>query len=464
MSLKSKKEIAKNQYTLEIEVDAETFSYAVTQAYKRNVKKMNVPGFRKGKAPQKIIENMYGETIFFEEAIDIALPKVYEDAITESGLQPVSRPNTEVVSMDRENGVLVNVTFFVRPDVEVKNYKGIKAKKVIHTVTDEEIGDALTKTQERNARIVTVEDRPAILGDTTVIDFEGFVDDVPFEGGKGENFSLELGSGQFIPGFEEQVVGHQTGESFDVNVTFPENYHAKDLAGKDSVFKVTIHEIKGKEFPELDDEFAKDVSEFDTMEEYRKHVREDLEKISDRESQTQLENELVDVVIENMEADIPQVMFETRIDEEVQNFEMRLQQQGMSMEMYLQYTGSTKDMLRETMREQAEKQVKVRLALEKIVELENIEANEEDVEKEYKKLAEVYQAPLDQVKAVIPADQLELDVKVNKAIDLIRDSAEVEEVAETLEKEKKEEPKKKAAAKKGTKKTSAKKDDKTEEK
>lgn len=454
MSLKSVKEIGKNEHVVEIAVDAEAFTKAVTQAYKKNVKKINVPGFRKGKAPQGIVEKMYGEGVFFEDAIDIVLPEAYEEAIKESKLEPVNRPAIDVVSVDRENGLVVTATFFSKPEVVVKDYKGIKAKKVVHTVTEPEVLDSLQQTVERNARIVDVTDRPAIMGDTVIIDFEGSIDSVPFEGGKGEDFSLELGSGQFIPGFEEQVAAHEIGTEFEVNVPFPEDYHAKELAGKDSVFKVTIKEIKGKEFPELDDEFAKDVSEYDTLEEYKAAIKEDLGKISDRASQTQMENDLVDQVIEKMEGDIPEVMYETRIDEEMKNFDFRLQQQGMNLETYMQFTGTTQDAMRLTFKEQAEKQVKVRLALEKIVEMENIEATEEDMNKEYEKLAEGYQMPVDQIKAALPADQLEMDVKVNKAVDLIRDNAIIEEVAEELEVKEEKKPAKKTA----TKKTTAKKD------
>lgn len=459
MSLKSVKEIGKNEHVVEIAVDAEEFKKAVTQAYKKNVKKINVPGFRKGKAPQGIVEKMYGEGVFFEDAIDIVLPDAYEKAIEESKLEPVNRPAIDVVSVDRENGLVVTATFFSKPDVVVNNYKGLKAKKVVHTVTEQEVLDSLQQTVERNARIVDVTDRPAIMGDTVIIDFEGSIDGVPFEGGKGENFSLELGSNQFIPGFEPQVAAKEIGKEFNVEVPFPEDYHAKELAGKDAVFKVTIHEIKGKEFPELDDEFAKDVSEYDTLEEYKAAIKEDLEKISDRASQTQMENELVDQVIENMEGDIPEVMFETRIDEEMRNFDFRLQQQGMNLENYMQFTGTTEEAMRATFKEQAEKQVKVRLALEKIVEMEQIEASEEDMDKEYEKLAEGYQMPVDQVKSAIPADQLEMDVKVNKAIDLIRDHAEIEEIAEELPTEEKK-PEKKAAKKSAAKKDGEKKETK----
>ena len=453
MSLTSAKQVETNKYELEIAVDGDTFNAAVDQAFRKNGKKMQVPGFRKGKAPRSIIEKMYGEGIFYEDAINSVYPDAYESAVKEAKIEPVDRADVEVLEVGKD-GFTFKATVTVKPEVEVENYKGIEATKKIVNVSEEEVDSEIERLRERNGRMVNVEDRAAQNGDNTIIDFEGFVDDVAFEGGKGENYPLTLGSNQFIPGFEDQIVGHNVGDEFDVNVTFPEEYHVADLAGKPAVFKVKLHEIKMRELPEVDDEFAKDVSEFDTVAELRDDLKAKLLEAKQTAAQNDLENQLIDVVISNMKAEIPQVMIEHRIDEMVRDFDYRLQSQGMNLQTYLQYTGMEMDSFRKTFAEQAERQVKVRVALEKIVELEKIEVEQEAADAEMQKLAEQYQIDLDKVKMIIPEEEIKKDLAVNKAIDMIRDTAKVTEVADEPEKEKTE---KKAPAKKSTRKAPAKK-------
>ncbi len=462
MKINSVEKIETNKVQLEIAVDAQTFDQAISRVYKKQVKNINVPGFRKGKAPQKMIEKLYGEGIFFEDAINELYPQAMEEAIKEQNLEIVARPEVEIVSVSREEGFVLKAICVTKPEVEVKAYKGLKVEKEAAVVTEEEVMVEVNRAIERNARVVTVE-RKAKKGDIAVIDFEGFVDGKAFEGGKGENHSLTLGSGQFIPGFEEQVIGKKAGDECDVNVTFPAEYHASDLAGKEAVFKVKVHEVQAKELPELDDEFVKDISEFDTVDEYKADIRGAMQQAKDNASNNDVENKLVDMVIENMTGEIPNEMYEARIDEMVNDFDMRLQQQGLKLDMYLQYTGMDLGSFRKTFEEQAQKAVKIRLALEKIVELEKIEATDDDVNAEYEKIAERYSMPADDVKKYIPVEELTKDLKVNKAIDLIKETAVIKEVAKkapakktTTTKaaakpaEEKAEPAKKPAAKKTT--------------
>lgn len=447
MQLKSSKEIEKNRYELEVAVGGEEFTEAVTRAFKKNAPKIQIPGFRKGKAPRKMIEKIYGEQVFWEDAVNELYPSAYEDAVKEAGIEPVDRAEVEVTSIDA-NGFTFTAKVYVKPEVTVKAYKGLKAEKETPTVTDEEIEEELKRYQERNARIINVDDRAAAMGDSTVIDFEGFVDGVPFEGGKAEGYTLVLGSGQFIPGFEDQIVGHNIGEEFDVNVTFPEEYHAENLKGKPAVFKVKIHEISSKEMPELDDEFAKDVSEFDTLAEFKEDIKKHILEHKDHHANEHVENALIDQIIDAMEGDIPEVMYQRRVDEMVQDFEYRLKSQGLDLDTYLRYTNSTLETFRKTFEEQATRQVKIRLALEKIAQMENLTASEEDLDAEYKKIADAYKIEIEQVKGFIAAEELSKDIVVNKAIDLVRSSAKITEKA-AAEEPKKAAPKtKKAAAKK----------------
>jgi trigger factor len=426
MSLKSSNKIETNKYELEISVDKEKFEAAVAKTFKKNVSRMNVPGFRQGKAPRHMVEKLYGEGVFYEDAVNSLYPTEYEAAVKEAGLEPVERADIEVVSVGKE-GLVFKAKVTVKPEVEIGEYKGLKAVKKIYSVSDGEVEHELLHVQERNARIITVEDRPAKKGDITVIDFEGFVDGVPFDGGKAEDHELELGSGSFIPGFEEQVEGHSTGEEFDVNVTFPEEYQSKELAGKTAVFKIKLHEIKMHELPELDDEFAKDVSEFDTLEEYKADVKKHIQESKDRKSKNEVEDALIDQITEGMTAEIPDAMVETSIDNMVNDFDYRLQMQGMNIKTYLQYTGMEMDAFRKTFREQADRQVKIRLVLEKIASIEKFEVTEEELETEYVKFAERYDVEIDKIKTAIAKADITRDITVSKAVDLIHNEAVITE-------------------------------------
>ncbi len=427
MGLVSSNKVETNKYELIVTIDADAFEAAVEKAYRKSVKKISVPGFRPGKAPRKMIEKLYGEGVFFEDAVNDLYPSALASAVEEAKLELVDRPEVEITKIEKADGVEFKATCIVKPEVEVSDYKGIKAEKTVKTVTDEDLNGELNKMADRNARVVSVEDRAAENGDITVIDFEGFVDGKAFDGGKAEGFSLTLGSGQFIPGFEDQIVGHNVDDEFDVNVEFPAEYQAEELAGKPAVFKVKLHEIKTRQLPAIDDEFVKDVSEFDTLDQLKEDITKKLQEQYDKSADTEVENQLIDAVIANMKAEIPEVMFENRVDESVREFEYRLQSQGMSLELYLQYTGMEMDAFRKTFREQAEKQVKIRLALEKIVELENIVPYAEEIAAEYDKMAENYKMEVEKIKGYIPEKDLVKDLAVNKAIDLIKDSAEISE-------------------------------------
>lgn len=423
MSLTANNKLDTNKYELTIHIDAESFEKALEKAYKKNIKKINVPGFRRGKAPRKMVEKLYGEGVFFEDAINDIYPAALSEAIEEAKLEIVAHPEVEMKEADKENGVTFTAVCIVKPEVSVKDYKGIEVEKTVKEVTDEDVENRLKAMQDRNARQIEVEDRPSQNGDTLVFDFEGSVDGVPFDGGKAEKYSLELGSGQFIPGFEPQLENRNIGDEFDVNVTFPEDYHAEELKGKEAVFKCKVHEIKAKEVPALDDEFAKDVSEFDTLDELRADIRKKMEEQNEKEASTEVENKLIDKVIENMEAEIPNEMYESAIDDMIRDFDYRLQSQGMNLDTYMKYTGMELTSFRQTFEEQAKKRVQIRLALEKIVELENIGVNDEDVEAEYKKLADMYQMEADQVKQFVSAEELSKDIAVNKAVDLVKENA-----------------------------------------
>ncbi len=427
MSLKAVNKVDTNRYELEIEVSAESFEEAVSKAFRKNASKISIPGFRKGKAPRAFIEKVYGENFFYEDAVNDLYPQALEAAVEESGLDLVEdKIDTEVVSVGKE-GVVFKSKVTTKPEVEVSEYKGLKATRADKPVTDADVDAELTRLQERNGRIVTVEDRPAQEGDTAVIDFEGFVDGVAFEGGKGEDHALVLGSGQFIPGFEEQVMGHSANDEFDVDVTFPEDYHAKDLAGKEAIFKVKVHEVKTRELPELDDEFAKDVSEYDTLDELKADVKTKLEEKANKSADDLVENQLIDQLIERMTAEVPEAMYERRIDQDVNDFAYRLQSSGLDLNTYLQYTGMDMESFRKTFRDVAERQVKVRLALEKIAAMENLQATEEELEAEYKKMAENYHIDFDKVKNAIPEKDLKMDLAVEKAVQLVKDNAEITE-------------------------------------
>lgn len=423
MSLKAANKVETNKVELEIEVSPEAFEEALEKAYQKAKKKIQVRGFRKGKAPRKLIEKEYGENVFFEDAINIIYVPEVEAAIKEADIEIVTKPDIEVTSMDKATGVAMKVTCITKPEVEVDGYKGIEVEKTVKDVTDEDVDRNADKLREKNVRIVTVDDRAAELGDDVVIDFEGFKDDVAFDGGKAEDFTLSLGSGQFIPGFEDAIVGHNSGEQFDINVTFPEDYQAEELAGAPVVFKINLKSISKKEMPELDDDMVKDSTEFETVDEYKADVRKKLEEAAEREADTIVEEKIFDQVIDNLKAEVPQVMFDNRVDDMVRELEQRLAPQGISLDMYLQYSGQTLDSIKKMYAEQAEKQVKLRLALEKIVELENIEVSDEEIEEEFKKLSEQYKMDVEQVKMYILPEDLKKDISVGKAVELVKDSA-----------------------------------------
>ncbi len=424
MSLVKCEKLEHSMVELEFSVSAEDFKAAVDKAAKREGKKYTVPGFRKGKAPRHLIEKIYGAEVFHYDAINDLFPAAYEAAAKEANVEPVSRPEADVVSSSLEEGVVLKVKVAVKPEITVKDYKGLKAVKTVQPVEESRVDGEIERMRQRNARIISREGK-AEKGDTAKFDFEGFVDGVAFEGGKAENYTLELGSGQFIPGFEDQMIGHEAGEEFDVNVTFPEEYHAKELAGKEAVFKIKLHEVETKELPELDDEFAKDVSEYDTLDELKASIRKGMEEQADREAELNVENALVDQVIESMEGEIPQAMYDNRMDEMVNEYRYRLQQQGLQLEMYLQYLNQTMAQFRDSFKEQAEKQVKIRLALEAVAAAEGIVASDEDFDAEVKRIADQYKMEEDRVRAIVNEAEVKGDLAVNKAIDFLKQNAEI---------------------------------------
>lgn len=424
MNLVKSEKLEKNQHELQFSIDAASFNDAIAKAYKREAGKYNIPGFRKGKAPRHMIEKMYGEDVFQYSAVNDLFPAEYDKAVEASGIEPVDRPEVDIVSMNTEDGVVLKAVVTVKPEMKVGNYIGLKAEKAANTVEDAAVDAEVNRLRERNARLVAREGK-AQGGDITDIDFEGFVDGEAFDGGKGEHFSLTLGSGQFIPGFEEQIVGHEAGEEFDVNVTFPEDYHAKELAGKAAVFKVKLNEVQYKELPVADDEFAKDVSEYDTLDEFKASIRKNMEEAAEKQAELEVENALVDQLVATLEGDIPPVMIETRIDEMVRDFDYRLSQQGLRLADYLKYIGGDEAKFREGFKEQAEKQVKMRLALEAVAKAENIEASEEDFENEVKRIADTYKMEVEKVRSIIPVAEVKKDLAVNKAIDFIKSKAEI---------------------------------------
>ena len=423
MSLKATNNVGTNSYELEIEIPAKDFEDALQKAYLKARKNIAMPGFRKGKAPRKLIEKEYGAEVFYEDAINLLYAPVINGAIDESGLELVCAPEVEVSEINKENGVKLKAKCTTKPEVEVKDYKGIEVEKVVNAVTDEDVQKKLDELREKNVRIITVDDRAAEMGDTVKIDFEGFKDDVAFDGGKAEDFDLELGSGHFRPGFEEQIVGHKTGDQFDIEVTFPDEYQVKDLAGAPAVFKINLKSISKKELPELDDDMVKDSTDFETVDEYKADVKAKLEEAADKAADAKVEGDIFDKVVENMTAEIPDVMYDNRVNEMVAELEQRMASQGISLEMYMQFTGQTIDTLKRSYAEQAEKQVKLRLALEKVAQYENVEVSDEELEEEFKSLAETYRMEVEQVKSLIRAEDLKKDLSVGKAVEIIKDSA-----------------------------------------
>ncbi len=451
MSLKATKNVGTNRYELEILVDGAKFQEAIKEAYKKNAKNISIPGFRKGKAPYSFVEKYYGAEVFFEDALNLIYSDVVEEAINESGLKVINdKMDFDMVSISKEDGVDFKVTLTTYPEIEIGKYKGLKAEKVIAKVQKSEIDAQINSMAERNARMVAVEDRAAQMGDTVTIDFEGFCDGVAFDGGKAEGQALELGSGQFIPGFEDQIVGKNIGEEFDVNVTFPTEYGAEDLAGKAATFKCKLHEIKLRELPEIDDEFAKDVSEFDTLKDLKADLKAKTLERKQKAADEEVENDLVEQIVASIKGEIPEAMYENRLNQSVEEFAYRLQSQGLNLETYLKYTNATIEEFKNSFRPQAESQVKFRLALEKIVELEKLVASEEDVNAQIEKIAGEYGMEADKIRDIIPSEEIAKDLAVSKAIDFIKENAEITEVETKTQKAEKKPAAKKTATEKKT--------------
>ncbi|MCI9086606.1 MAG: trigger factor [Clostridia bacterium] len=427
MSVKNE-QIEKNLVKLTFEVSAEDFEKAINQTYKKNASKFNIPGYRKGKAPRKIVEKYYTAAIFYDDAINAVLPAAYESALEESGVDAVARPEIDVEEIKKGEPVVFTALVTTKPEVKLGDYKGIEVDKLDYTVTDEDVDKDIEATQKKNARLITIDDRAIENEDIAVIDFEGFCDGVAFDGGKGEDYELEIGSGTFIPGFEEQLVGAKTDDDVEVKVTFPEEYHADNLAGKDAVFKVKVKEIKKRELPELDDDFASEVSDFDTMAEFKADVRKKLEEAAENKAKTDTENAIIDKVIENAEFDIPDAMKEAQIDNIVRDFAQRLAYQGMSLDMYMQYTGQTEETFRAQFGEQAEKQISGSLVLEAIQKAEGIEAGPEEVELHLVDMSKKYNMELDKLKEAlsdVEKENIKKELELQKTIDMIVNNASV---------------------------------------
>ena len=426
MSVKSCEKLDKSKVALTIEADAAAFEAAINKAYLQQRSKISVPGFRPGKAPRKMIESMYGKGVFMEDAVNSLVPQEYSKAIADCDLEIVSQPEINVTQMEPGKALIFTADVATKPEVTLGDYKGVEVPKTEIAVTDEEVDAEVKKEQDKNARTVAVEDRAAANGDITTIDFEGFVDGVAFEGGKGTDYALTLGSGTFIPGFEDQLVGANTGDHVEVKVTFPEEYQAKELAGKEAVFQCDVKKIETKEVPELDDEFAKDVSEFDTLAEYKEDVKKNLTEKKAEDARRAKEDAAVDKAIENAQMDIPEAMIETQTRQMLDDFARRMQSQGLSMEQYFQFTGQSVDKMMEDMKPQALKRIQTRLVLEKIAEVENIQPTEDEVNEEISKMAEMYKMEADKLKDLIgenEMEQMKKDMAVQKAVTLVADAA-----------------------------------------
>lgn len=410
---------------LEIEIDKEAFESAMEKSYRKNVKSIDIPGFRKGKAPRKFIEKMYGEAIFYDDAINFVFPDAYDEAVKELNLDTIDQPEVDIVKLESAEAPVFSVLVTVKPEVKLGDYKSVKVEKTVKEVTDEDVEAELTKARENCARVTTVEEGTPEMGDTVILDFDGSVDGVPFEGGKAEGYNLELGSGSFIPGFEEQLVGKSLNEEVLVNVTFPEEYHAKDLAGKAAVFKCVMHSILKKELPALDDEFAKDVSEFDTLDEYKADIVAKIKERNEEEAEADFENTVLEKAAELMEVEIPEVMIEKQIDSYVNDMRYRVESQGLPFEQYLQFTGMTVEAFRENLRPQAEKGARVALLIENVAKAENITATDEEVGEEIKKLAEEYDMEEDKVREIVEVNlpQIKQDIEFKKTVDFLTQSA-----------------------------------------
>lgn len=437
MSLKSSTKVDVNTQELVFTVDGAAFDAAIEKAYQRQKKNINVPGFRKGKASRKLVEKYYGEGVFFEEAINGLINAEMPDAIKEAELELVDTPKIEVVSADVKDGVEFKAICVTKPEVTVSEYKGLKAPKNVKDITEDDINAQIEQIRQRNARIVSVDDRAAQLQDEVIINFEGFMDGVAFDGGQAEDFPLKLGSGQFIAGFEDQIVGHSIGDEFDVNVTFPEDYQMEEYAGKPAVFKVKLNAINMTELPEVDDELIKDTTEFDTIDEWKADIKAKLEQQAETRAASEFENNLMQKIIENTDGVIPKCMFDHRIDSLVSNFEHSLKQQGMDLDIYLQYTGMDMDSFRESFTERAENEVTLRLGLEKIAELENIEISDEAIENQLKEIADANNMTVEDVRMRLPMNDFVDDLRVNKAVEFVKENAVVDNTITSEESEEK---------------------------
>ena len=436
MKLLKNETIDKNRVKLTIEIDKDAFADAVMKAYKKNVKKIAIPGFRKGKAPKAIIERYYGEGVFYEDAVNFVCPDAYEFAVKEADIEPVDRPEIDIETIGEGKDLVITAEVTVKPEVELGDYMGVSAEKKNYRTKVADVDAQIKAAQDKNARMIDIDDRAVKKGDFTVIDFEGFVDGVPFEGGKATDHSLEIGSGQFIPGFEDQLIGAKIGEEKEINVTFPEEYHAEELKGKPAVFKVTVKSIQQKELPELNDDFAKDVSEFDTFDEYKQDVKAKLDKANADKTAAEFEGNVIKVVTDAAKVDIPQCMIDAKIEDLIRDFGYRLSSQGLSLDQYMKYTGATVDTFKEQFKDQAAEQVKTALVLGEIAKKENIEVTDEDVENEFKRMAEMYGMEVDKLKEYIKdgeKDSLKEVLKIKKAVDKIVGAAKVKRAAKKKE-------------------------------
>ncbi len=427
MAVKSE-QVEKNLVKLTFEVSREKFEEGINNSYKKNKSKFNIPGFRKGKVTRAIIEKYYTEAVFYDDAINYVLPEAYDEAVKESGLDIVARPEIDVEEIKAGEPVVFTALVTTKPEVTLGTYKGIKVEKIENNVTDEDVDKEIEAARMRNARVISVDDRAVQSGDIAVINFEGFCDGVAFEGGKGENYDLEIGSNTFIPGFEDQVIGAEIGKEIDVNVTFPEEYHSAELAGKPAVFKVTVNEIKVKELPELDDDFASEVSEFETVKEYKDSVKKRLEEQAEKKTKQETENAVIEEVVKNAEVEIPQAMIDTQVDRMINDFAQRMQYQGMTLDMYLQYTGSSIEQMRENFKEQAEKQCKVTLVIEAVMNKEGIDVTDEELEDKIVEMSKMYNMEIDKLKEVLrpeDKDDIAKDIKFGKTVDMLVNKAKI---------------------------------------
>jgi len=427
MAVKSE-QVEKNLVKLTFEVSAEKFEEGMQKAYQKNAKKISIPGFRKGKVSRAMVEKYYTPAIFYDDAVNYVLPEAYEEALKEAGIDAVAKPEIDVEEIKKGEPVVFTALVTTKPEVKLGKYKGVKIDKIEYTVTDEDIDRDIDMARNRNARVITIEDRAVENGDIAVIDFEGFADGVAFPGGKGEKYELEIGSGSFIPGFEEQIIGTNIGDDIEVNVTFPEEYHAADLAGKAAMFKVKVHEIKKKELPELDDDFASEVSEFETFAEYRNSVKERLEKAAEEKAKGETEDACLEAAVATCEVEIPDAMIEARIDRMINDFAQRLSYQGMNLDMYLQYTGSNMEQMRANFKERAEKEVRISLLLENVAKAEGLVADAEEIEDKIVEMAKMYNMEAEKLKEVLrPEDMegIENEILFSKAIEIIVNNAKV---------------------------------------